>query len=223
MKPRVIMHNSISIDGSVTGFDIDIAAHYAVAATYRPDAHLIGWITAKTGIETYMSDVPREEAEDHKKPAKAFEKGLPYFVISDSLGKLHSLLHVFRKFEHCRDVIVMISRTTSDNYIDYLHSRNYDYIVAGEKRIDYAQALEELNRRFEVETVLTDTGPTLNGALLEHGLVDEISLVVQPWLAMKGNPRLFEELDLRSNAKLRLQKSEALEGSLVHLHYSIEA
>jgi 2,5-diamino-6-(ribosylamino)-4(3H)-pyrimidinone 5'-phosphate reductase len=42
MSPRVIMYNSISIDGSVKDFELDIGLHYELADKIKADAHLIG-------------------------------------------------------------------------------------------------------------------------------------------------------------------------------------
>ena len=53
MLPKIIIHNSISIDGSLTNFDVNMGLHYQIAGNYKPDSHLICSNTAKTGIESY--------------------------------------------------------------------------------------------------------------------------------------------------------------------------
>ncbi|HOB85936.1 MAG TPA: hypothetical protein PK521_14745 [Bacteroidales bacterium] len=42
MKTEIIIHNSVSIDGSITGFMPDMGLHYKIAGEYKLDAHLIG-------------------------------------------------------------------------------------------------------------------------------------------------------------------------------------
>ncbi len=42
MKLKVIIHNAISLDGEIRGFDIDMGLHYTIAGKYRPDVHLVG-------------------------------------------------------------------------------------------------------------------------------------------------------------------------------------
>jgi 2,5-diamino-6-(ribosylamino)-4(3H)-pyrimidinone 5'-phosphate reductase len=61
MLPKIIMHNSISIDGSLTNFEPHMGLHYQIAGNYEPDAHLIGSNTIKRGIELYEDGVPPEE------------------------------------------------------------------------------------------------------------------------------------------------------------------
>ena len=52
--------------------------HYEIAGRYKPDAHLIGSNTIKTGIELY-SNAPPEERNDFNKPDG--DNKLPYWVI----------------------------------------------------------------------------------------------------------------------------------------------
>jgi hypothetical protein len=40
--PKVIIHNSVSLDGSLTDFEPNMGLHYQIAGNYPPDAHLIG-------------------------------------------------------------------------------------------------------------------------------------------------------------------------------------
>ena len=51
MNTEIIIHNSISLDGSLTGFMPDMELHYKIAGEYNPDAHLIGSETIIKGTE----------------------------------------------------------------------------------------------------------------------------------------------------------------------------
>ena len=64
--PKIILHNSISIDGSLTNFEPHMGLHYQIAANYKPNAHLIGSKTIKTGIELYSDGIPSEENNDFR-------------------------------------------------------------------------------------------------------------------------------------------------------------
>ena len=68
MSPKVIMFNTISVDGSIKDFELDIGLHYEVADKIRADAHLIGSETAKTGVEMFTEYIPPEEQSDFSKP-----------------------------------------------------------------------------------------------------------------------------------------------------------
>ncbi len=42
MKPRVILHNAVSLDGRIEGFLPDLGLYYQLAAGFREEATLIG-------------------------------------------------------------------------------------------------------------------------------------------------------------------------------------
>ena len=53
MPPKVITHNTVSLDGSITGFTPDMGLHYEIAGRYNPGLMLVGSRTARTGIEMF--------------------------------------------------------------------------------------------------------------------------------------------------------------------------
>ena len=100
-RPKVIMHNAVSLDGSFTGFDVDMGLHYQIAGRYRANAHLIGSNTVKTGAEMLDGGIPPEGASDFTKPNRGTD--VPYWVVVDTKGIANGLLHTCRSFEFCRD------------------------------------------------------------------------------------------------------------------------
>jgi len=215
MLPRVTIHNSISLDGSLTGFEPNMELHYRIAGDYKPEAHLIGSNTVKTGAELYGGGVPIEEERDFGKPARS--KSLPYWVIPDTKGTLKGMLHTCRRFEFCRDVIVLISESTPKEYVDHLRERNYPYHIAGKEHADLALALGLLKSQYSVEKVLTDTGRILGNLLIEQGLVSELSLLFHPVIVGQGSYGIFGHL--KKNPELRLLKHEVFPRGYVWLVY----
>jgi 2,5-diamino-6-(ribosylamino)-4(3H)-pyrimidinone 5'-phosphate reductase len=198
--PKVVVHNSISLDGSLTGFEVDMELHYGLAARYKPGVHLIGSNTLKAGIESDAYRMPLEERGDFTRPGK--DPSLPYWVIPDTSGKLIGTLHAFRRFEFCRDVVVLVSDTTPKEYLRYLDERTYDYHVVGGEHVDLKRALALLTQRYEVNTVLVDAGKILSNLLLGEGLVDEISLLVHPVIVGKKSYNILTDIDEVNNVVL---------------------
>ena len=220
MLPKVILHNTVSLDGSIKDFEVHLGIHYQVARKFKAEAHLIGSITAKTGIHTFNDRVPREKKSDRVKLCTTSGDERPLWVIPDSRGILKNLLHVFRRSGYCKDVIVFTSMKTPKNYLEYLREREYDFFIVGNDHVDYHQALGLLYTRYDVRTVLTDTGGILGSILLERGLVDEISLLITPVLVGKNATYLFRIL--HHNVTLELIKSEIYDENYMHLLYKIE-
>lgn len=220
MIPKVIIHNSISLDGSTTGFEANIEVHYKILSSYQPDAIIVGSNTAKTGTQFFCEKIPHEEESDFKKPEIQPDDPRAYWLIADSKGILEGLMHVFRRSEFSKDVIVLVSEKTPEAYINYLKERNYDFIQTGVDRVNIRQALEIANEKYGFELVVSDSGGMLNSILLEQDLVEEISLILTPEIVGKNGTTLFRNLE-KSGIWLGLLKNEIVEKKYVHLVYKV--
>jgi 2,5-diamino-6-(ribosylamino)-4(3H)-pyrimidinone 5'-phosphate reductase len=205
MLPRVIVHNSISVDGSLINFEVNMLLHYKIAGGFNADMHLVGSNTAKIGIDLFLKDIPQETQDDFKKPNK---KGI-FWAIPDTTGKMNGFLHVLRQSEYCQDVIILISKKTSKEYIGYLKERDYDYYLIGEDKCNLKQSLELLNENYNAKTILTDTGSILSNLLIKEGLVSEISLLIHPVIVGKKGYNMFAHI--HEKLKLELVKKEYFE------------
>jgi 2,5-diamino-6-(ribosylamino)-4(3H)-pyrimidinone 5'-phosphate reductase len=219
MSPKVIMFNTISVDGSIKDFELDIGLHYEVADKIKVDAHLIGSETAKTGVELFTENIPLEEQTDFNKPVIKEGEVKPYWVLSDSKGKLKGLLHVYRRSCYCKDVIILVTNKTPEDYISYLKERNYNIIVAGDENIDFRVALDKLALYYSVKSLLTDSGGGLTSILLKEGLVDEVALLFSPVIVGKNATNLFRYLDDKVN--LGLIRSERIRSNHMLVIYRV--
>ena len=209
MTAKLIMHNQVSLDGAITGFEANLELHYRLVAGYAPGMMLVGSVTARTGIETFAGPVPQEEDADRRRSENP-DDARPYWVIPDSGGRLHGLLHVLRRSDYCRDVIVLVSRSTPAAYLRYLEERRYDYYVAGDDQVDLTPALAAAEDRYRPTAIVTDSGGALNSVLLRRGLVDEISLVVAPVIVGAGSRNLFRMIE--ETVDVQLIRTESVAG-----------
>ncbi len=220
-RPKVIMHNTVTLDHSIKNFDCDLGLHYNVAGSYQADAHLIGSITAKTGLEMFSDKIPPERESDFNKPQHNKEDNRPYWIIIDTNGILNGLMHMYRRFDYCKDVIVLISKNTPSGYVNYLEERNYDYIISGENKVDFNHAFDVLYSKYNIKTILTDTGGTLNSVLIERGLIDEISLIISPFIVGDGSINIFKSLKLKEVINVELKKVEVFDKNTLLVRYQV--
>jgi 2,5-diamino-6-(ribosylamino)-4(3H)-pyrimidinone 5'-phosphate reductase len=86
-------------------------------------------------------------------------------------------------------------------------------------------ALAALNRQYGVSTVRVDSGGTLNSALLQAGVVDEISVLIHPILAGgRAEPTIFDPLKAGFPAlqvPLTHLRTEVLGNGIVWARYTV--
>jgi 2,5-diamino-6-(ribosylamino)-4(3H)-pyrimidinone 5'-phosphate reductase len=184
MKPKVIMHTQISLDGCIRGFDHD-ELYYVAAGKINADMVLFGSNT----VVTALKDAPPETKFDFAKPNIDPNDLRPYGIIPDSRGRIRNL-HAIRNMGYLKDVIMLVSESTPKDYLEYLEERNYEYVVAGKDRVDFGEAFEILYDRYPCRLIRTDSGGELTSILLEQGLVDEVEVAIIPVLLGGGIPLL---------------------------------
>ena len=101
------------------------------------------------------------------------------------------------------------------------------YFFAGEREVDLARALEFLNQELGIKRLLIEGGGGSNGAFLRAGLVDELSLAIQPAVdGGSGAPSIFDTSGKGAGvpppvASMTLESSQVLDGGAVWLRYRI--
>jgi 2,5-diamino-6-(ribosylamino)-4(3H)-pyrimidinone 5'-phosphate reductase len=211
-RPTVVIHNTISLDGQLTGFPVDEGLYYELAAAIPHDAVLSGSGTMLAAARTHGVDLTGED-----KPRPGHGDG-PLLVVVDSRGRL-TRLDWLRDLPFWRDVVILGSRATPEAHRDRLRRAGVDCLITGEDRVDLAAALAELSARYAVTAVRVDAGGTLNGHLLRLGLADELSVVVAPHLAGTATPLAAAA----GSPRLTLIGAEELRGGLVRLRYAVSA
>jgi riboflavin biosynthesis pyrimidine reductase len=117
-------------------------------------------------------------------------------------------------------VAVLVAKNTPREYIDYLQARHYDFFASGEEQVDLPQALAWMVDCFGIRTVMTDAGSGLTNALLNQGLVDQISLLTLPTVVGRAAQNLFQQVT--NPVKLSLVTSKAYPGGYIWSLYQVE-
>jgi riboflavin biosynthesis pyrimidine reductase len=77
-------------------------------------------------------------------------------------------------------LICVVSERVSLEYLEMLRNTGISYIVSGDNTVDLPAAMSLLGERFNIRTLLLEGGGHINGAFLNAGLVDELSLLIAP-------------------------------------------
>jgi 2,5-diamino-6-(ribosylamino)-4(3H)-pyrimidinone 5'-phosphate reductase len=224
-RPKVILFNVISLDGrldSGVAGTVDMGLYYGIAAHFHADAMLSGSEMILTGFAG-QEELPEENPLAGTKELHPL--AVPKLIVADSRARIH-LWRLLRSQSYWGDVIALISRHTPRTCLAELDRAGVEYVVAGEERVDFALALEELGTLLGIKTVRVDSGGVLNGVLLRAGLVDEVSVLVAPTLV--GGPAsgsLFvspEAIEDIAPIPLRLVHLEKIAEDVLWLRYEVK-
>ena len=220
--PKVIIYNYISLDGRINGFKADKNLYYQLASQWSLDAVLMGTDTLLRNFNIKSDEL--HESENFEVPEVDKNDSRPLLVVPDSRGRIHVWSEVIRTGLF-RDILVLCSRSTPQEYLNFLDERFIKYMVIGYEKVNLGIALEEIYTQFGVKSLRVDSGGRLNGVLLMDDLVDEIYVLVHP--AMVGGTSLnsiYIATDLTSTEgvlDLKLLKMEKLKNDIILLHYRI--
>lgn len=224
MLPYVILYNAVSLDGCITGFNADVELYYELASKWNIDAVLMGSNTILTGFNAKPGEIREGNIETLKTRKKDSEDSRPYLVVPDTKGQIRLWDQVF-KMPYLRDVIVLCSGSTPEEYLDYLKERNIDYSINGEDQVDLSVALEKLNSEYGIKKIRVDSGGILNGALLSAGLVDEVQVLIHPELVGDSKSgSIFQLPDLNTldeTIKLKLVHIRKLNDDIIWMKYDL--
>jgi len=224
MKPYVICHMMSCVDGRI----LPNRWHPSVAerGVYERLHNELGceaWLVGRvTGQEFASREVPYPSytgAPFGQENWFAVSSADAWAVVLDAHGKI-----AWGRGDVGGDpLLVVLTQAASDSHLAGLREDGVSYIFAGEQEIDLAAALETLNRKLGIGRLLLEGGGAANGALLQAGLVDELSLIIAPSVeGVPGEPAVFDihgELSALNTMGMALESCQALEGGFVWLRY----
>jgi 2,5-diamino-6-(ribosylamino)-4(3H)-pyrimidinone 5'-phosphate reductase len=215
MRPKVSIMSIMSPDGGYVSPGFDVGLYYEVAGLLEADAVLIGADTALEGLagsgdSSFTESNPAEKVSNTK---------LPWLFITDSMGRMSGKLAPYRNMEYVRDVVVLISESTSSQYRKYLEDNFYGFIVAGKGKCDLIAALEEISRIYGIKHLRADTVGNLGAALINSSLADEICIIYSPLLIGDASPKAFP--GLKEIRVLKLISSRRARGGHYIVRYSL--
>ena len=205
MKPYLICHMVSTVDGIIDKrWPINGAEIFEIsAAMIKSD----GWIVGRTTMQPFSSQKPRRKRRGRFDISKNDFIGKhtqkTYAVVIDPSGKLNWDVN-YVDTEH---VIEVLTEKVTTEYLDYLRSRQVSYIFAGKYMIDLRLALKKLRRLFGVKRMTVQGGGITNGAFLNAGLLDELSLIVAP--IADGEVGVSSVFDISSkNTRVAVEKMQ---------------
>lgn len=164
-----------------------------------------------------IHDVELEDMEEMHKGKKAYDKSLPYLIISDFKGILQGYLHMFRHREEIRDVIVVIGKDTPKTYVEYLEEREYTYIKLDTDAFDIKQVLEYFEMEYGIKKIRLEANSRLQKFLIDSGYVKDMYVLIDS-IVSKNKVEGFDSSDY---SKFTLLDAQVINREMILSHYEI--
>lgn len=224
-RPFTICHMMMSVDGRIdcgmTEKLGDSEAYYASLASLKCSSTLIGRMT----MQTHYTDGGTFEPHSQATVGQAINVARladGYFVVVDSVG---SLCIASAEYDGL-PLLVAMSEDAPADYAAHLAKLGVNYIAVGKGKVDLCRMSEALSSMFGVERLALVGGGAINGAMLQAGLVDEVSVIVGAGIdGRSGQPTLFSGMPDKQGwepAHLRLQGVARVGAEAVWLRYDVK-
>ncbi len=224
MKPFTTCFMMSSIDGRIdcamTEQIEGSKEYYELLSYHNFDACLSGKVTAKMHYAKDDQFVPLNQEKVNQEVYYKATQANQYSIVVDTLGTLRWETNLVDD----KPLIVILSENTTTDYIKYLKDLGISYIVCGKNKIDLPKSMDYLYRNFNIQKLGVVGGGNINGAFLDAGLIDEISLLVGPGIdGRKGMTSLFDGLDMnRKPFRLQLNELKRYDNGVIWMSYQLE-
>lgn len=124
-----------------------------------------------------------------------------------------------------KPLLVITSERCPRQYLDTLSSQKISWIAVGQEGADLAQAVSVLYTEFGVKRLALVGGGHINGAFLDAGLIDEVSLMIGAGIdGRKGMAAVFDGIDNPSKptTPLRLESVRQVNPYTVWIRYKMK-
>ncbi len=229
--PHIICHMMTTIDGKIaSGEGVDILDEYFDIYTKTEDIlpEHTGWMCGRVTMQIFAKDTSETLPETSENNSHGYfiapHTSTKFFFGVDTKGQLRWKSNTIQ-LTNVKDplhLVIIVTKTTPSSYLSYLKGLGISYIVCGRSTIDFSELFPAIYTHFGVETLLLEGGGLLNGAVLESGFVDEISLLLTPTVLNKSSaPSLFErkEAALVDTKKYTIHSVQSLEKNCVWIRY----
>lgn len=226
MRPYVICHMCTTVDGKILGgrwgklpgYKQESDLFETTAASFGIGAWLVG-TTTMDEFDGPKRKLPRAKTTVPRRDHVANPKAKSFAIGADAKGVL--------RFQHNEvggdHVVLLLTDRVSNDYLAHLQSAGVSYLFCGKREIDLSAALQRLAGRFHLRKLMLQGGGRFNGAMLQAGLVDEISHITVPVAdGGEGVPSFFDGgPSVKAAATLRLLSMKKMPGGAVWCRYKV--
>lgn len=226
-RAKVIIHMYTSIDGKIDGDWMDLPGCKISGDYYDNILFQMGNANAN-GSNTVVMFAAKghPDLSKYKTDGIEYDDWIPdvksdtWDVSFDRKGRAGWEKNYFEYGGKKSRAIEVITKLASKEYMAFLRSMEIPYIVCGEDEINFEESLKKIKKYFGIENMILGGGALINGAFLKAGLVDEISIVIGPYVC--GNSDIKGTFDTNHefiNQQFKIDQFKKLDDGGIHLIY----
>lgn len=228
MKPHVICHMVSSLDGRTWSSRWRPQGAGSAGLFERLHDRLGGgtWLVGRVTGQEFAKGKERPAPTGLVFPRTAWiakRDAAAYGVVLDAEGKI-----IWGRSDIGGDpIVVVLTEQVADAHLEALRAEGVSYVFAGKRELDLRLVLEVLARELGIERLMLEGGGRANGAFLRAGLIDEISVAINPAVdGAQGAPYIFDSDDVKTGpsapiTSMTLKSCEVLDGGAVWLRYDV--
>lgn len=231
-RPYVVCHMFMSLDGKIhpsrwgklRGKAASGDLFETTAASFGIGAWLVGSVTIQEMIKG-RGKLPRAKERFDREDFVAAKKKEKRFAIATDAKALLRFTESSYQGDH---LVMLITERASNDYLAHLRQAGVSYLFCGKDQVDLTVATQKLRSTLGIKKLMVQGGGTINGAMMQAGLVDEMSLVVAPVIDgggahVSGFCDVPGDPQKRAVAHLRATSTKKLAGGVVWTRYRVEA
>lgn len=223
MRPYITCHMVASLDGRI---DCDMTEqiggdeYYEALDAIGAQAELNGRVTAQMHFALPETFVAHDLTPIGKPCWSIARKSDNYHVILDTHGTLQYEGNIISDVP----ALIIVSESAPRAYLDYLDGKGISWIAVGVDRIDLPAAMTILHDEFGILSVVVTGGGNINGAFLQAGFLDEVSMQFAPGIdGRRGWTAAFDGIEDQNfgPVKLTLLSVKQYENGTVWMRYKL--
>lgn len=224
MKPYIICHMAASIDGRIDGGSLKRVLpeneYESTGAALKGDAWLCGRTTMQQHFAAKEPFLSSPAKASGPRPVFVARRADSYAISVDTEGKLRWDSNDIDG-DH---LICVVSQRAPEDYLAWLQQQGISYVVCGESSVDLSEAVVLLGKHFRIRRLLLEGGGRINGAFIDAGLIDEVSLLLAPGInGRPGIPTVFDGVHSTNGTAvpLKLKSVEQRKEDALWLRYEV--
>ena len=219
MKPYVICHMYISIDGKIDGeymneSGCDISGEFYDDVIFKMGTSMAGGRVTTQMYKARGENVLEKYSGLNLPDGDYIIKAENYFFCFDRMGKCFYNDTIYCYGGREMQIVEVVSSKCDKRYLEYLRDINISYLIAD----SVEEALNKIHDEFNVKRLVLTGGSIINGGFIKENCIDEISLVIAPYIEGNNKYKQFVgSLDKFVNTKFVFDKVNPLDDGGVQL------